>query len=54
MYVMREKIEGGDEDILGHSVSQLLNFLQLFIRIITLLVDVKKKQYEQEAETKRR
>ena len=44
--VMVGEIEQGDDDVLGHALTQLLNFLHLFIRAITILADSRKKRNE--------
>jgi FtsH-binding integral membrane protein len=40
--VMVKRIEAGDDDVLGLALSQLLNFLQLLIRVVTILASSKK------------
>jgi hypothetical protein len=44
-YVMASEIESSDDpDVLNLALNQLLNFLQIFIRVVSLLADAKKKK----------
>ena len=38
-----EKFNRGDHDVVQQALTMVLNFLHLFIRVITILADSKKK-----------
>jgi FtsH-binding integral membrane protein len=49
---MAVKIEAGDDDVIDHALNHLYNFLHMFIRIITLLGEAKKREAEAERRKK--